>query len=610
MRPNLIRGVSRRRRTLRRGLFAAAAALVLSAGVAGIAVNQASAATGCRVTYTITNQWSTGFGADLTITNLGDPLTSWSLTWDFGNSSQQITQLWNGTATQAAGSQHVTLTNATYNGSIGTNASVNPAPGFNASFNGSNPVPTSFSLNGTTCTGEATTTPPTTPTTTPPTTTPPVTTPPAGTHVDNPFAGADGYINPDYAAEVQAQAASAGGTLGQQMTRVAQQPTAVWLDRIAAVTGGSGVTRTLAGHLDAAVQQDSGNGSRPLVITIVVYDLPNRDCAALASNGELSVAGDGLNKYKTQYIDAIMSVLSQSKYANLRIATIVEPDSLPNLVTNLGTAKCAEANSSGAYVQGIQYALSRLHTLSNLYNYIDIAHSGWLGWSSNFGPAADLIANAVKGASGGVNTVDGFISNTANYTPTTEPFMTANQQISGQPARSANFYQWNDYIDENTYTTAMRSAFTGRGFPNTIGMLIDTSRNGWGGSGPQGSRPTGASTSTDLNTFVSQSKIDRRVHRGNWCNQYGGIGARPTANPAAGFDAYVWIKPPGESDGASQPVNNDEGKGFDQMCDPAFHGGQQANGGNLTEAIPNAPLAGHWFPDAFKILVQNAFPTL
>jgi cellulose 1,4-beta-cellobiosidase len=347
-----------------------------------------------------------------------------------------------------------------------------------------------------------------------------------------------------------------------------------------------------------------------LTITIVVYDLPNRDCAALASNGELTVANDGLNRYKTQYIDAIMTVLSQSKYANLRIAAIVEPDSLPNLVTNLGTAKCAEANSSGAYVQGIQYALSRLHTRSNLYNYIDIAHSGWLGWSSNLGPAADLIANTIKGATGGVSTVDGFISNTANYTPTTEPFMTANQQVGGQPVRSANFYQWNDHIDETTYATAMRSAFTSRGLPNTIGMLIDTSRNGWGGSGPQGSRPTGSSTSTDLNTFVNQSKVDRRVHRGNWCNQFGGIGVRPVANPASGFDAYVWIKPPGESDGASQPIDNDEGKGFDGMCDPAFRGGSQANGGNLTESIPNAPLAGHWFPGAFRILVQNAFPAL
>jgi cellulose 1,4-beta-cellobiosidase len=603
MRFHPLRGVDVAR--LRRPAVAAAA-LAVGSGLILVAVNQAAhAAAGCSVNYTV-NQWDTGFTANIVITNLGDPLTSWNLQWDYAG-NQKITSSWNSVFTQPA--QHVTLNNASYNANLGTNATVNP--GFQATYSGTNATPASFKLNGVTCNGSATS-PPTTPASTPPTTpssTPPTSPPPNnGPHADNPYAGAKGYINPDYAAEVQAAAQAKGGTLGTQMAKVAQFPTAVWLDRIAAVTGGAGVTRTLAGHLDAAVSQ--ATGSQPVVITIVVYDLPNRDCAALASNGELTVANDGLNKYKTQYIDAIMSVLSQAKYSNLRIAAIVEPDSLPNLVTNLSMQKCSEANSSGAYVQGIQYALSRLHTLSNVYNYVDIAHSGWLGWSSNFGPAADLISNTIKGATGGVNTVDGFISNTANYTPTTEPFMTDTQTVGGQQVRSSNYYQFNDYIDEGTYTTAMRSAFLSRGFPSSIGMLIDTSRNGWGGSGPQGSRPTGPSTSTDVNTFVLQSKIDRRVHRGNWCNQYGGLGARPQANPAAGYDAYVWIKPPGESDGASQPIDNNEGKGFDQMCDPTFHGSSQANGGNLTEAIPNAPLAGHWFEAAFEILVQNAFPAL
>jgi cellulose 1,4-beta-cellobiosidase len=582
----------------------AAVALALGSGLILVAVNQAAhAAAGCSVNYTV-NQWDTGFTATVTVTNLGDPLTSWNVQWDYAG-NQQITSSWNSTFTQSG--QHVTLNNASYNASLGSNASVNP--GFQATYSGTNASPTVFTLNGTTCNGATgpttpVSTPPTTPTSTPPTSPPPNN----GPHADNPYAGAKGYINPDYAAEVTAAAQAKGGTLGTQMAKVAQFPTAVWLDRIAAVTGGAGVTRTLAGHLDAAVSQ--ATGSQPVVITIVVYDLPNRDCAALASNGELTVPNDGLNKYKTQYIDAIMSVLSQAKYSNLRISAIVEPDSLPNLVTNLSMQKCSEANSSGAYVQGIQYALSRLHTLSNVYNYIDIAHSGWLGWSSNFGPAADLISNTVKGATGGVNTVDGFISNTANYTPTTEPFMTVTQNVGGQQVRSSNYYQFNDYIDEGTYTTAMRSAFISRGFSSGIGMLIDTSRNGWGGSGPQGSRPTGPSTSTDVNTFVLQSKIDRRVHRGNWCNQFGGLGVRPQANPASGYDAYVWIKPPGESDGASQPIDNNEGKGFDPMCDPTFHGSSQANGGNLTEAIPNAPLAGHWFEAAFETLVQNAFPAL
>jgi cellulose 1,4-beta-cellobiosidase len=581
-------------------------------------MQSAHAASYCQVSYTVTNQWTGGFGASITVQNTGTAAwTSWSLTFAFPASGQSVTQGWNGTFTQSG--QNVTVTNASYNGNVAANGSINP--GFNGAWSGSNPVPTSFSVNGNVCGGTSITptptttsntptpTPGTTPTPTPTTgTVTPTATPTPGTHVDNPFAGAKWYVNPDWASEVTTAASSVGGTLGAQMTKVASNSTAVWLDRIAAVTGGSGVTRTLAGHLDAAVSQ--ATGSQPVVITIVIYDLPNRDCAALASNGELTVANNGLANYKTQYIDPIANILSQSKYSNLRIAAIVEPDSLPNLVTNLSMSKCAEANSSGAYVQGIQYALNKLHAISNVYNYIDIAHSGWLGWDSNFQPAVNLITSTVKGTTAGVNSVDGFISNTANYTPTTEPFMTANQQVGGQPVRSANFYQWNQYIDEASYDTAMRNAFITAGFPSSIGMLIDTSRNGWGGSGPQGSRPTAASTSTDLNTFVNQSKIDRRVHRGNWCNQYGGIGVRPTASPAAGFDAYVWIKPPGESDGSSSAVSNDEGKGFDQMCDPTYHGSSQANGGNLTEAIPNAPLAGHWFEAAFEILVQNAYPAI
>ncbi len=427
-----------------------------------------------------------------------------------------------------------------------------------------------------------------------------------GTHVENPYAGAKWYINPDWATEVLKAASSKGGTLGAQMARVAHNSTAVWLDRIAAVTGGAGISRTLAGHLDAAESQAS-NSSQPVVITIVIYDLPDRDCAAFASNGELSVANNGLSTYESKYIDPIAATLSLSKYHNLRVAAIIEPDSLPNLVTNLNIPKCAEANSSGAYMQGVQYALNKLHAISNVYNYLDIAHSGWLGWSSNFQPAVDMITKVVKGTTAGVNSVDGFISNTANYTPTSELFMTANQQVGGNPVRSSKFYQWNQYIDEDTYDTDMRNAFISAGFPSSIGMLIDTSRNGWGGT----SRPRAASTSTDLNTFVNTSRIEQRLDRGNWCNQPGGIGARPMANPAPHFAAYVWIKPPGESDGTSnttQTSPDSEGKQFDAMCDP--NANNRYTPSVKTGALPNAPDAGHWFESEFETLVHNAYPAL
>jgi len=124
-------------------------------------------------------------------------------------------------------------------------------------------------------------------------------------------------------------------------------------------------------------------------------------------------------------------------------------------------------------------------------------------------------------------------------------------------------------------------------------------------------KPTAASTSTDVNTFVNASKIDTRPHRGLWCNQSGaGLGAPPQASPpgfpASHLDAFVWVKPPGDSDGASSLIANDEGKGFDRMCDPTFL--TQYN--VLSNALPNAPLSGHWFHAQFVQLVQNAFPAV
>ena len=41
-------------------------------------------------------------------------------------------------------------------------------------------------------------------------------------------------------------------------------------------------------HLDAALAQQNASGKR-VVFQVVIYDLPNRDCSALASNGELGV---------------------------------------------------------------------------------------------------------------------------------------------------------------------------------------------------------------------------------------------------------------------------------------------------------------------------------
>ena len=83
-------------------------------------------------------------------------------------------------------------------------------------------------------------------------------------HLDNPFVGAKWYVDPLWSQNAR----ESGGAV------VANNNTAVWMDRIAAITDGIG----LRGHLDEAVNQGAD------LINIVIYNLPNRDCAAEASN--------------------------------------------------------------------------------------------------------------------------------------------------------------------------------------------------------------------------------------------------------------------------------------------------------------------------------------
>lgn len=135
---------------MRRGNLAlpVVATVAIAAGTGVLTALPAAAAAGCTVAYTVSSQWPGGFGANVAITNLGDPISSWSLTWSY-SAGQTVTQAWNATVTQS-GTQ-VTARNVSYNGSVATNATV--SFGFNASWTGSNPVPAAFTLNGTACTG-------------------------------------------------------------------------------------------------------------------------------------------------------------------------------------------------------------------------------------------------------------------------------------------------------------------------------------------------------------------------------------------------------------------------------------------------------------------------
>ena len=292
------------------------------------------------------------------------------------------------------------------------------------------------------------------------------------------------------------------------------------------------------------VQKQNAAGAK-LTLPLVVYDLPERDCAALASNGELSLAANGSALYK-DYINSIKAQIDA--FPDVLFTLVIEPDSLANLVTNLNVAKCSNAES--AYKELTEYAIKTLDS-DNVVQYLDAGHAGWLGWSANIGPAATLFAS-IYSAAGSPKSVRGLATNVANYNA---------WSISSCPS----YTQGSTVCDEKTYTTNLAPLLTKAGFP--AHFITDTGRNGV--------QPT------------SQQAW------GDWCNVKGtGFGKRPTTSTGeALLDAFVWVKPGGECDGTS----NTTATRYDAHC-------------GYADALQPAPEAGTWFEAYFEQLLVNANP--
>ncbi|MGW7645679.1 cellulose binding domain-containing protein [Streptomyces bobili] len=101
----------------------------------------------CAVTYTITNQWSGGFQADVKLANTGTSAWSgWSLNWAFTN-GQTVSQLWNAEHTQSGAT--VTARNIGWNGNVAAGSSV--SFGFTGDWSGTNAKPAAFKLGDQSC---------------------------------------------------------------------------------------------------------------------------------------------------------------------------------------------------------------------------------------------------------------------------------------------------------------------------------------------------------------------------------------------------------------------------------------------------------------------------
>ncbi len=116
----------------------------------------------------------------------------------------------------------------------------------------------------------------------------------------------------------------------------------------------------LGTYLADASSIGTSTGQKQLV-QIVIYDLPDRDCAAKASNGEFTIADNGQANYEN-YIDQVVAQIKRkhilvadpsqdglmllAEYPDVRVVAVIEPDSLANLVTNLSVQKCANAQTT------------------------------------------------------------------------------------------------------------------------------------------------------------------------------------------------------------------------------------------------------------------------
>ncbi|WP_117209176.1 cellulase family glycosylhydrolase [Allorhizocola rhizosphaerae] len=138
-------------------MAAALASLAAATGAAIVTGSASAASTGCSVNYTVVGQWAGGFQGDVKLTNLGDPLTSWTLTFDFPDTGQRVEHGWSATWSQSA--SRVSAASMSWNGSLRTGAST--TIGFIGSWRGVNPIPQSFAINNIPCTGSVITPSPT-----------------------------------------------------------------------------------------------------------------------------------------------------------------------------------------------------------------------------------------------------------------------------------------------------------------------------------------------------------------------------------------------------------------------------------------------------------------
>lgn len=358
------------------------------------------------------------------------------------------------------------------------------------------------------------------------------------------------YVPPaDPGALTQIRNLRAGGapTEAAAIARMIATPQAVWV-----ISGTPAeVRRSVAGTMAAAEKQGS-------IVTLVLYNAPGRDCAQYSSGGAAGTAA-----YEA-WVDGVAAGIGTRA-----VSVVVEPDGLANLPSDCGQDDAA-GTLSAARIEQIRYAATKLTANRQAAVYLDAGNSAWKA-------VGDITTRLIAA---GVERTNGFALNVSNHeldshadtygTWVSKCLAYALHQAGANAATCASQYYPATATDFSTWKLSDAWYDANVTVSPTAHFIVDTSRNGLGPwTAPAGS-PAG-------DPEVGCNPPDRA------------LGAIPTTNTHVPLlDANLWVKTPGQSDGAclrwtSGPTDPVRGR-----LDPA---------------------AGAWFPDQALELARFAVPS-
>ncbi|MDQ3089600.1 MAG: glycoside hydrolase family 6 protein, partial [bacterium] len=190
------------------------------------------------------------------------------------------------------------------------------------------------------------------------------------------------YVNPNNPAQMQAKEWAISRPVDSQiMEKIGNQSTAKWF---------GGWNADITGDVSKYVQAAKSKNSLP---TLVIYNIPNRDCGSYSSGG-----ADSNNSYLS-WIQKVSNGLEATK-----VIIILEPDSLANI-------DCLSIKLKTERYSMLKRAIEIIKTNNpSSMVYIDAGHSKWIN--------ANEIANRLNSA--GISLANGFSLNVSNFISTEE----------------------------------------------------------------------------------------------------------------------------------------------------------------------------------------------